>query len=56
MGGAYRKRFKARCETLAQMARHLGWNYLYHRTDRSAKTTLMALYADLSGNPVERTP
>lgn len=51
VGVTYRKRFRARSETLSQLARRLGWNYLVHRTDRPPKTTLMALYADLSGNP-----
>jgi uncharacterized protein (DUF58 family) len=49
-GPAYRQRFKARCETLALLARSLGWNYLAHRTDRSPKTALIALYADLGQN------
>jgi uncharacterized protein (DUF58 family) len=49
VGAAYRQRFKARCETLAFLARGLGWNYTAHRTDRSPKTALVALYADLSG-------
>lgn len=50
VGSAYRRRFRARCETLSQIARTLGWNYLVHRTDRPAKTTLLALYADLGGS------
>jgi uncharacterized protein (DUF58 family) len=50
VGVAYRRRFRARCETLAAMARRLGWNYLAHRIDRPPKTTLIALYADLSGH------
>jgi uncharacterized protein (DUF58 family) len=46
---AYRRRFAARCETLSDLARSLGWNYLKHRTDHSPKTALIALYADLYG-------
>lgn len=46
---AYRQRFAARSEALGTLARSLGWSYLAHRTDRSAKTALVALFADLSG-------
>jgi uncharacterized protein (DUF58 family) len=46
---AYRARFKAHAETVAAIARHLGWTYLAHRTDKSPQTALIALYADLSG-------
>lgn len=56
VGVAYRRRWRARCETLSQMTRRLGWNYLLHRTDRSAKQVLVALYADLSGNPDKALP
>ena len=45
----YRTRFKAHAETVALLARKLGWNYMMHRTDRSPQTALVALYADLSG-------
>lgn len=45
----YRTRFAARSEALADLARHHGWNYLRHRTDRPARTVLLSLYADLSG-------
>lgn len=46
---SYRQRFVARCEALGLLARSLGWSYLAHRTDRSAKTILVALYNDLNG-------
>ncbi len=46
---AYRARFKAHAETVAAMARKLGWNYLAHRTDRTPQTALIALYAAMSG-------
>lgn len=46
---AYRARFRAHAETIAEMARRLNWNYLAHRTDRSPQTALIALYSDMSG-------
>lgn len=49
VGEAYRARFKAHAETVAAVARHQGWSYLAHRTDRSPQTALIALYADMSG-------
>ena len=49
VGDAYRARFKAHAETVAALARHRGWTYLAHRTDRSPQTALIALYAELSG-------
>lgn len=51
VAAAYRRRFRARSVALGDLARHLGWNYLVHRTDRSPRTALIALYADLSGEP-----
>jgi uncharacterized protein (DUF58 family) len=45
----YRARFQAHRETVALIARKLGWNYTAHRTDRSPQGALVALYADLSG-------
>jgi uncharacterized protein (DUF58 family) len=45
----YRARFQAHRETVALVARKLGWNYTAHRTDRSPQGALVALYADLSG-------
>ncbi len=45
----YRARFQAHRETVALIARNLGWNYTAHRTDRSPQGALVALYADLSG-------
>lgn len=49
---AYRQRFAARAETLGALARHLGWNYIAHRTDQPARTALIALYADLNDQPL----
>jgi uncharacterized protein (DUF58 family) len=48
VGPAYRRRFRARAETLSLLARNLGWNYSAHRTDRPPKPALIALYADLA--------
>lgn len=49
VAGAYRARFKAHAQALAELAGKLSWRYLAHRTDRPAQTALIALYADLSG-------
>lgn len=49
VASAYRDRFKAHAETLALLARKLGWNYTAHRIDRAPQNALIALYADLSG-------
>jgi uncharacterized protein (DUF58 family) len=46
---AYRAKFKAHAETLAELARRLGWTYLAHRTDQSPQLALVALYMNLSG-------
>jgi uncharacterized protein (DUF58 family) len=46
---AYRARFKAHSEAVAGLARRLGWSWLAHRTDRSAQTALVALYAEIGG-------
>lgn len=45
----YRTRFKAHAETVALLARKLGWNYTAHRIDRPPQSALVALFADLSG-------
>jgi len=49
VAGAYRARFKAHAETVALLARKLGWNYMAHRIDKPPQAALVALYADLSG-------
>lgn len=46
---AYRTRFRAHTETLRDLARGLGWNYLAHRTDKRPETALAALFAGLGG-------
>lgn len=45
----YRDRFKAHTETVALLARKLGWNYTSHRIDKPPQSALVALFADLSG-------
>ena len=49
VGPAYRARFKAHTEMVAMLAGRLGWTYLAHRTDKPPQTTLIALYAEMSG-------
>lgn len=51
---AYRARFRAHCEEVRGLARKLGWNYLAHRTDHRPETALIALYAEMGGEPVQR--
>ncbi|HEX2590409.1 MAG TPA: DUF58 domain-containing protein [Rhizomicrobium sp.] len=46
---AYRAKFKAHADTLAELARRLGWTYMAHRTDHSPQTALVALYMNLGG-------
>ena len=46
---AYRAKFKAHAETLAELARRLGWTYLAHRTDQSPQLALVALYMNVGG-------
>ncbi|HEY5338850.1 MAG TPA: DUF58 domain-containing protein [Rhizomicrobium sp.] len=50
---AYRARFRAHAETLRDLSRRLGWNYLAHRTDKRPETALIALFADLGGAEVK---
>jgi uncharacterized protein (DUF58 family) len=46
---AYRAKFRAHADTLAELARRLGWTYLAHRTDHSPQMALVALYMNLGG-------
>ena len=46
---AYRARFKAHAQTVAQLGGSLGWSYLAHRTDKPPQTAMVALYAEMSG-------
>lgn len=46
---AYRERFRAHHEAIGETARRLGWNLLFHRTDKRPETALVALYLDLAG-------
>lgn len=52
---AYRKRFRAHQEAVADLARRLGWSCLAHRTDRRPETALIALYVDLGGPNARHT-
>lgn len=45
----YRHRYRAQNESVRNLARRLGWTHLFHRTDRPARTALVALYAALAG-------
>ncbi|HEY5238643.1 MAG TPA: DUF58 domain-containing protein [Rhizomicrobium sp.] len=45
---AYRARFKAHSESVAALARRLGWSMMVHRTDQRPELALVALYADLA--------
>lgn len=53
---AYRMRFRAHQEAVADLARRLGWTCLVHRTDRRPETALIALYADLGGSNARLFP
>ena len=46
----YQNKFKAHCQALDDMARHLGWSLIRHRTDRPEIDTLSAIYQSLSGD------
>lgn len=51
---AYRERFCAHAEAVANLARRFGWNYLAHRTDNSPQLALIALYAAIGGEVAQR--
>ena len=44
----YRARLEAQRAALAATARHAGWTFLSHRSDRAPETALLALYLALS--------
>ncbi len=46
---AYRARFTAHGEMIAQAASHLGWTSTVHRTDHAPQSALIALYAAIGG-------
>lgn len=46
---SYQQKFMAHCEAIENMAKHLGWTLIRHRTDRPATEALTALYLTLSG-------
>src|SRR5665213_3344781 len=47
--GAYRTRFTAHGERVAQAAARLGWTCTVHRTDRTPQGSLIALHAAIGG-------
>ncbi|MCO5730438.1 DUF58 domain-containing protein [Rhizobium sp. SSA_523] len=47
----YQRAYHARRETLGQSLRHMGWNFVFHRTDHLASEALAAIHGYLSGNP-----
>ncbi len=46
---SYRKKFTAHCDSIAALARLLGWPLIVHETDKPASTALTAAYTALSG-------
>ena len=48
---AYTHAYHARREALGQSLRHLGWNFIQHRTDHLASEALVAVHMYLSGMP-----
>ena len=51
---AYRERFRAHSDAIADLARRFGWTYLAHRTDKSADLALIALYTAIGGELAQR--
>jgi uncharacterized protein (DUF58 family) len=47
----YQRAYLARRENLGQSLRHMGWNFVFHRTDHLASEALAAIHGYLSGNP-----
>ena len=47
--GAYRAKFAAHGEMIAQAAARLGWSSTVHRTDHAAQAALIALYGAIGG-------
>lgn len=47
LGGAYKAKFAAHRDALANLARKAGWTFIAHRTDRPAQNALLALFAAL---------
>ncbi len=47
----YQRAYRARRERLGQSLRHLGWNFVSHRTDHLASEALVAMHMYLSGMP-----
>ncbi|CAN7539272.1 DUF58 domain-containing protein [Rhizobium sp. LjRoot30] len=51
----YRRAYFARRENLGESLRHLGWNFVSHRTDHLASEALVAVHMYLSGMPGRAT-
>lgn len=51
---AYRARFEAHREALADIARRLGWTFISHRANRPPQTALLALFAALSEHRIQK--
>jgi uncharacterized protein (DUF58 family) len=51
---SYARALRAHRATLADLARHYGWRFATHRTDRPPQSALLALYASLAGSASER--
>ncbi|TCL74735.1 DUF58 domain-containing protein [Rhizobium sp. BK251] len=52
---AYTRAYLARRENLGETLRHLGWNFVSHRTDHLASEALVAIHMYLSGMPAKAT-
>lgn len=48
LSGAYKAKFAAHREALVNLARHAGWTFIAHRTDKPAQTALLSLYTALA--------
>lgn len=52
---AYTRAYLARRDNLGETLRHLGWNFVSHRTDHLASEALVAIHMYLSGMPAKAT-
>jgi len=55
VGDAYRARFRAHGEAIAQAATRLGWTATVHRTDHAPLTALLALHAAIGQSSREQS-
>jgi uncharacterized protein (DUF58 family) len=49
----YRNAYLSRRSALGESLRHLGWNFISHRTDHLASEALVAVHMYLSGMPAK---